>query len=91
MTYKVDTTRQVDKVASKWKKSNPILFRKYGQILHDIADHPTIGIGHPEALLGGKGITYSRHISAHNRIIYDVYESEVRVLVIEIEGHYDDK
>lgn len=89
--YRIETTRRVDKVAAKWKKSNPTLFRKYGQILHDIAEHPATGIGHPEALIGGKSITYARHITAHDRIIYDVYEEEIRVLVIELEGHYNDK
>ncbi len=32
-----------------------------------------------------------RHISAHDRIIYDVYDDKLVVLVIKLEGHYDDK
>ena len=35
--------------------------------------------------------TSSRHISAHDRIIYDIYDDVVTVLVIELEGHYNDK
>ena len=31
------------------------------------------------------------HISAHDRIIYDVYDDKLVVLVIKLEGHYDDK
>ena len=33
----------------------------------------------------------SRHISAHDKIIYDIYDMEIHVLVLEIEGHYNDK
>lgn len=47
--------------------------------------------GHPEALKGRNNITYSRHITAHDRIIYDIYDDRVLVMVLEIEGHYDDK
>ena len=36
-------------------------------------------------------VTYSRHITAHDRIIYDIYDNVVTVLVVQIEGHYDDK
>lgn len=91
MTYRVDTTKKVDKVVSKWKKSNPSLFKKFGEILHELAEHPRTGAGHPEPLKGGQSITYSRHITAHNRIIYDIYDDTVAVLVLEAEGHYKDK
>lgn len=53
--------------------------------------HPRTGIGHPEPLVGGRDVIYSRHISAHNRIIYSIYDMEVYVVVIELEGLYDDK
>ena len=46
---------------------------------------------HPEPLKGGQSVTYSRRISAHDRIIYDVYDDKLVVLVIKLEGHYDDK
>ena len=76
---------------AKWKKSNPNLFKKLGKILDSIQEDPRNGIGHPEPLVGGNGITYSRRITAHDRIIYDIYDEEVHVLVIELEGHYEDK
>ena len=48
-------------------------------------------VGHPEALVGGNDITYSRHITAHDRIIYDIYDSSVTVLVVQAEEHSNDK
>ena len=91
MSYTVNTLRQVDKVASKWKKSNPANFRKYGRILYELQEHPRTGLGHPEPLKGGQDITYSRRISAQDRMVYDIYDDRVEVLVLEIEGHYGDK
>ena len=91
MKYKVDFTKDAQKVVKKWKKSNPILFKKLVAILDEISIHPRTGIGHPEPLRGGNDITYSRRISAHDRIIYDIYDEKITVLVFDVEGHYDDK
>ncbi|MDE5785733.1 MAG: type II toxin-antitoxin system YoeB family toxin, partial [Duncaniella sp.] len=49
------------------------------------------GIGHPEPLVGGNNEIYSRHISAHDRIIYRIHDEEIFVIIIELEGHYSDK
>lgn len=89
--YSIKFDPKVEKVISKWKKSNPILFRKLCKVLESIMETPRSGIGHPEPLVGGGDITYSRHISAHDRIIYRIYDEEVYVIVVELEGHYNDK
>ncbi len=89
--YTIDFDPKLEKILRKWKKSNPNLFKKLTKILLAIQEDPRHGIGHPEPLVKGSDITYSRHISAHDRIIYDIYDLEVHVLVIELEGHYNDK
>lgn len=89
--YAIDFEPRIKKIIAKWKKSNPILFKKLRSILLAIQENPREGIGHPEPLIGGEGITYSRRISANDRIIYDIYDHEIRVLIIEVEGHYNDK
>lgn len=91
MMYAVEYSKSADKTLKKWKKSNPRLFKKATAILIDIMEHPRTGIGHPEPLVGGKDITYSRHITADDRIIYDIYDEHVYVLVIQLEEHYSDK
>jgi toxin YoeB len=91
MSYRLDFVPAVSKTIAKYKKSNPNLFKKLDKILQDIQQHPKTGIGHPEPLVGGDGITYSRHISAHRRIIYDIYEESIRVLVLDLDSHYGDK
>lgn len=71
--YRIEFVPEVEKIIKKWKKSNPILYKKLVKILHELIDHPRAGLGHPEALIGGDGVTYSRRISANDRIIYDIY------------------
>ena len=72
-------------------KAKPFQFKKATKILLDIMEHPRTGLGHPEALVGGNDITYSRHITADDRIIYDIYDDRVSVLIIQAEEHYNDK
>ena len=91
MTYAVEYSKAADKTLKKWKKSNPRLFKKAVSVLMDIMEHPRSGIGHPEPLVGGKDITYARHITADDRIIYDIYDDRIFVLVIQLEEHYNDK
>ena len=91
MTYTIEYSKEADRTLRKWKKSNPQLFKKATKILMDIMQHPRTGLGHPEALVGGNDVTYSRHITAHDRIIYDIYDDRVTVLVIQAEEHYNDK
>ena len=54
-------------------------------------DNPKTGLGHPEPLIGGNSIRWSRHISAHDRLIYDIIEDKVEILIIQVEEHYNDK
>lgn len=91
MSYTITFANSAKKVLKKWKKSNPALFAKASTILQELMDHPRSGTGHPEALKGGNDITYSRHITAHDRIIYDIYDDRIEVDVLEVEGHYKDK
>lgn len=91
MKYDVKVAKKAQKVVDKWKKSNPQLFKKYRDLYHELADHPRTGLGHPEPLVGGSSITYSQHITASDRIIYDIYDDVVTVLVIQVESHHNDK
>ncbi len=91
MIYKLTFTRDAEKILAKYKKSNPRFFKKLRDLLHDLEEHPYTGIGHPEPLVGGNNITYSRRIGKSDRIIYNIYDDAIMVLVLTIEGHYGDK
>ena len=68
-----------------------MVFKKAQKVISDIADHPRIGIDHPEALKSGNDVLYSCHITAHDRIVYEIYDDIIEVDVVTIEGHYSDK
>lgn len=91
MSYCIEFSSEAQSVIKKWKKSNPVAFKKLYKLMPELEQHPRTGTGHPEALKGGRGITYSRRLTAHDRIIYDVYDETIIVLVLVLEGHYNDK
>jgi toxin YoeB len=91
MNYTIRFSDEAEKVIAKYKKSNPIAFKKISRLLVEISKHPKEGTGHPEPLIKGNSVTYSRRISANNRLIYDVYNDIVVVLILSVEGHYGDK
>lgn len=91
MSYSIDISHRAETVLKKWKKSNPVAFNKLKKLLPELEQHPRTGTGHPEPLVGGGDITWSRHITKNDRIIYDIYDDVVNILIVELEGHYDDK
>ena len=91
MSYRIQFSVEAQRVIKKWKKSNPQSFKKLYQLLPELELHPRTGTGHPEPLKGGDDITYSRRLSRYDRIIYDIYDDVVTILVISVEGHYGDK
>ena len=91
MNYTIQFSKDADKIIAKYKKSNPIAYKKIVGFIPELAEHPREGTGHPKPLVAGNSITYSRHISKKDRIIYDIYDDIVVVLIVSIEGHYDDK
>ena len=48
MMYAIEYSKSADRTLTKWKKSNPQLFKKATKVLLDIMAHPQSGIGHPE-------------------------------------------
>jgi len=91
MTYTLHFSSNADKTIKKWAKSAPVLYKRLAKLLHELIDHPKTGLGHPEPLVGGNAIVYSRCIDAHHRIIYEVYDEDVVILIVSVEGHYKDK
>ena len=91
MKYSIEYSTDVQRTQKKWKKSNPRSFKKLYELLPELEAHPRTGTGHPEPLVNSNGNRYSRRLSANDRIIYDIYDDEIVVLVIQVGGHYNDK
>ena len=65
--YKIEFTQVAIKTTSKYKKSNPIQYKKLVKLLNELMEHPRTGTGHPEPLKSGDLITYASRISNTER------------------------
>ena len=91
MTYEIVYSDEAKDELKKYKKSNPMAYKKVYRLIDEIMEHPRTGTGKPEPLTGGNEITYSRRINKKCRLIYDIYDEKVFVLILTVDGHYDDK
>ena len=48
--YKIEFTQIAIKTVSKYKKSNPVQYKKLAKLLNELMEHPRTGTGHPEPL-----------------------------------------
>ncbi len=80
---------QAEKDREYWKKTgNKVIMKRITTLLKDIAEHPYIGIGKPEALKYELAGYWSRRINSEHRIIYSVHEEIVIVYVLSMRYHY---
>jgi len=91
MRYTINFSDDAKEIVRIYKKFNPIAYKKLSKLLVEISEHPREGTGHPKPLIGGKDVTYSRRISGKDRIVYDIYDDIVVVLIVSVGGHYKDK
>ena len=89
--YKIDYTEKAEENLKKLKRSEPAAFKKVCKLLNELVQHPYSGTGHPEALRGDRSGQWSRQITKKHRLVYEVKENTVVVLVLSAYGHYDDK
>lgn len=89
--YSIEFSKVARKELADYKKSNPTAFKRIAKMLEEMRIHPREGTGHPEPLLNGNDVTYSRHITKKDRLIYDIYDDIIKVLVFTAKGHYRDE
>ncbi len=89
MAYIIQLERKAVKDIEELKKSgNKATIEKIKNLLIELAEHPTTGIGQVEALKGNLSGFWSRRIDKFNRLIYTIEEEIVTVVVISAKGHY---
>ena len=89
--YTLEFTTTAEETIKKLKRSEPQAFVKLKKLLIELMNHPATGTGHPEQLRGARVGQWSRRITQKHRLIYQIKEYEVVVLVLSAYGHYDDK
>lgn len=73
------------------RRVEPTAHKKAVKLLNELMDHPRTGTGHPEQLSGDRTGQWSRRITKKHRLVYEIHETEVVVIVITAYGHYGDK
>jgi len=89
--YILEYTKTAEESFKKLKNTDLSAFAKLEKLLWELMEHPTSGTGHPEPLKGDRVGQWSRRITKKHRLIYQIKETEVIVLVLSAYGHYDDK
>jgi len=91
MKFEVVLYEQAQIDLAKLAKSEPKAFEKAQKFIEELKVHPKTGTGHPEALKGDRSGQWSRKITKKHRLIYEIHDEIVTVLVLTAYGHYDDK
>ena len=89
--YEIEYRAQALLDIAKLKKDEPSAYKKVKCFIEELKEHPKVGTGHPEQLSGDLAGKWSRRVSKKHRLIYEIYEKEVIVLVLTAYGHYEDK
>ena len=91
MIYEIEFKEEATRDLVALAKSEPKAFSKAQALIAELREHPRTGTGHPEQLRGDRTNQWSRHITQKHRLVYEIYDTEVVVLVLTAYGHYEDK
>ena len=91
MKYSVEFTDEAERDMLRLKKNEQSAYSKLIKLILELKEHPTTGTGKPEQLSGNRSGQWSRHITKKHRLIYEIFDDKVMVLVISAFGHYGDK
>jgi len=72
-------------------KNEPKAYQKALTLIAELYEHPRTGTGKPEPLSGDRTGQWSRRITKKHRLVYEIRDMEVIVIVLTAYGHYNDK
>ena len=88
--YFVDFTDKAKEHIEQFKKAgNKFALKKIDVLLEELRNHPKTGTGKPEQLKGYPN-RWSRRITDKHRLVYEIHDEVVVVLVLSAYGHYKD-
>ena len=64
---------------------------KVVKLLEELKNDPRTGTGKAERLKHYEEEVWSRRINDKHRLVYQIFEDKIQVLVLSAYGHYDDK
>ncbi len=91
MAYSLKFRKQALEDLASLATNEKKAFAKAQILITELTEHPRTGTGKPEPLSGDRVGQWSRRINKKHRLIYEIHDNEVVVVVISAYGHYDDK
>jgi len=92
MSYTLRITSTALKDIQRHKKSgNKKVLEKISILLEELKEHPRTGTGQPEKLKYNLEGFYSRRINKKHRLVYEIEEEIITVIVVSAYSHYGDK
>jgi len=91
MAYSLKFRKQALEDLASLATNEKKAFAKAQILITELTEHPRTGTGKPEPLGGDRVGQWSRRINKKHRLIYEIHDNEVVVVVISAYGHYDDK
>ena len=91
MTYNVLVTKEAQNDLKKLLQREQQAYKKALKLIAELYEHPRTGTGKPEQLTGNRSGQWSRRISNKHRLVYEIHDTEVVVLILTAYGHYGDK
>ena len=73
------------------KSGDKAIIKRIERIFEELGDDPYRGIGKPEALKHDLAGLWSRRLDRKHRLVYQIIEQTITVVVIAARAHYDDK
>lgn len=89
--YNVIVTEDAQYDLKKLLHNEQAAYKKALKLIAELYNHPRTGTGKPEQLFGNRAGQWSRRINKKHRLVYEIRDMEVVVLVLTAYGHYDDK
>lgn len=89
MTYDIIYAPAAEQGLAKLRQNEPKAYSKALKLIAELYEHPTSGTGKPEPLTGNRSGQWSRRITRKHRLVYEIHDMEVIVLVLAAYGHYE--
>lgn len=89
-TIRVEKTAAQD-LKKLYKSGQKADIARVERIFKELAETPQTGIGEPKKLKNELSGLWSRRINKKDRLVYEIVESEIIVIVFSALGHYSDK
>ena len=89
--FDISYTQLAEEDIARLRRDEPSAHKKLVKLIGELMDHPRTGTGKPKQLSGDRAGQWRRKITNKHRLVYEIHDMEVVVLVLSTWGHYDDK